>query len=155
MRSRMKRFAAASSVIFLSMLGCSEEPGDRDSGPERDAAGSGDVGILDAGASDAGGNVADALDAAGADDGGTTLDSGASVGDDGGAADAGPTDAGPPDPRFCPAGVADGCCSLALRYGGADPDCASLACATATLTEPIVLDDVPPAYAGTAAMSWT
>lgn len=131
-------------------------------GCDDDGTSSGDAGARDAGAVDAGADLVDA----GASDAGDveTLDTGEldprdsgalDATTDAGAPDGGAPDAGPPDPRTCPAGLADGCCSLALRYGGADPDCAPLDCDTATISAPIVLDEVPPSYAGTAAMSWT
>jgi hypothetical protein len=147
----MRIRAAVFVCLASSVLGCIEDPL-----PDADAS----LGERDASALDADDSLGDggASDDAGARaDSGAPLDAGAldSGVDAASVTDAGPPDAGPPDPRSCPAGMADGCCPLALRYGGADPDCASLACATATLTEPIVLDDVPPAYAGTAAMSWT
>lgn len=125
---------------------------------------SGDAGTRDTGTADAGAEAI--VDASSAGDAGDVeaidsgeiapRDAGASdAATDAGGPDAGAPDAGPPDPRTCPAGVADGCCSLALRYGGGDPDCAPLDCDTATISEPIVLDTVPPSYAGTPAMSWT
>lgn len=68
-------------------------------------------------------------------------------------------DAGPLDPATCPVGPADGCCPLSLRYGGTDPDCASFDCATATFSEPVVMDlDDPAARSvvfGGAGVSWT
>ncbi len=148
------RASLGACVIVVSVVcGCDE------------VGASGDAGARDAGDLDA--VVDDRLDAttAGdAGDGGAVIDgdggiadsaSGDTADDDAGPPDAGIPDAGPPDPRFCPAGVDDGCCSLALRYGGEDPDCASLDCEMATIGEPIVLDDVRPSYAATAAMSWT
>lgn len=139
-------------MIVAALCGCDDDgmsTGDaaaRDAGvadsgadPSADAATVGDVGdvrVIDSGVV---GSRDSAVDAA----------------FDVGAPDVGTPDAGPPDPRTCPAGLADGCCSLALRYGGDDPDCAPLDCDTATISEPIVLDEVPPSYAGAAAMSWT
>ncbi|MBN8615529.1 MAG: hypothetical protein J0L92_33345 [Deltaproteobacteria bacterium] len=149
----MRACVGLSFLVVAALCGCDD-----------DGTSSGDAAASDAAAGDA--DSVDAasesfVDAARPEDAGDVegVDSGEIDPRDAGApdvgSDVGSPDAGPPDPRFCPAGFADGCCSLSLRYGGGDPDCAPLDCETATLTEPIVLDEVPPSYAGTAAMSWT
>lgn len=65
-------------------------------------------------------------------------------------------DAAAPDPATCAVGLADGCCPAALAYGGSDPDCASLACASFVQDAPIPLTAVlPDVWLGQVAMAWT
>jgi hypothetical protein len=60
------------------------------------------------------------------------------------------------DPAQCPVGVADGCCPSGQQYGGHDPDCPSLACATLAASDPIPLDpDWLPTGQGGVGMAWT
>jgi len=117
-------------LLALLVLGCGDNrPGGSDAG----APGDGGEGGADSGrALDAGDGSASGDDG-GARDGGD--------GADGGPPDAGPPDAGPPSALVCPVGDADGCCPVALRFGGSDPDCPPLDCANVTQTTPIVLDD--------------
>lgn len=158
-------FLALSWALFVLAAGCGGsggaplDVGPRDAGTDTGAVDAGadaepaDVGPDDVGPEDAGGGPGDAGPP---DTDGGPEDAGAA---DGGPEDAGAPDAGPPDPGVCAVGDADGCCPLGLRYGGADPDCPSLACATATLSDPIVLEaegaSLSGGYEGTAAVSWT
>ncbi|MFO0552178.1 MAG: hypothetical protein U0271_27575 [Polyangiaceae bacterium] len=59
------------------------------------------------------------------------------------------------DPLSCPVGPADGCCPVAVQYGGSDPDCPSLGCATFTSSSDIPLDDGTEEGGGGVGMVWT
>ncbi len=73
----------------------------------------------------------------------------------GGVGSSGSGDAGPLDPATCSVGPTDGCCPLAIEYGGSDPDCASAACTVSTKGAPIALHAPIDVWLGQVAMAWT
>jgi hypothetical protein len=128
--------------LLLATSGCSCDDGRgpsdastpaRDSGSDADAGDHPDVGPKDAGRADASAVDAGEEDA-GEPDGGGPLDGGA------------PDSGAPPDPAECPVGVADGCCPLAVVYGGTDPDCPDLGCAALQESADVELDPLADEY---------
>jgi hypothetical protein len=77
-------------------------------------------------------------------------------GDGGGGRSSGDGGDGGLDPAACVVGLNDGCCPTNVAYGGSDPDCADLGCASIDVSDPIPLDsDWQPYGISGVGMAWT
>ncbi len=139
-----RRVMLVGLVVVIAGAACGSDPA---------AGGSDRPGAGGASGSGADGGASATTSDAGSADGSSSANDGATDG----SGETSTSDASVPtlNPETCPVGPSDGCCPAAIRFGGTDPDCASLACSSFTKGAPIPLDVVEDGWQGEASAVWS